>query len=70
MNKFILVLVILAIISCAEVEKEFDWNGVWDIVVELIKTYGKPYAVEWCEQYGVGQLCDVLIDQVLKWLGY
>ena len=70
MNKFILVLVILAIVSCVETEKQFDWGSIWDTLVELIRTYGKPYAVQWCENYGLGALCGALIDQILKWLGY
>ena len=69
MNKFILVLVILTIVSC--VEKQFDWGAIWDTLAELIKTYGKPYAVQWCEDnFGLGALCSAVIDQILKWLGY
>ena len=62
MNKFILVLVILTIVSC--VEKEYV-DSLWDKIVELIKTYGKTYVLQWCEQYGLGALCQAIIDQIV-----
>lgn len=67
MNKFLLVLVILTIISCAEIQIGDD---IWKMIGDLIITYGKPYAVQWCEQqWGMGALCGALIDQIIKWLG-
>ena len=55
--------------TCVETEKQFDWGASWDTLVELIKIYGKPYADQRCENYGIGALWGAIIGQILTWLG-
>ena len=73
MKGFLLVLLLIAIVSCVEVvnetEKDFDWKSILGFLLPLLKQYGVPFIVNWCNNFGLGDLCQTIIDALLKMLG-
>ena len=72
MKGFLLVLLLIAIVSCVEVVNEtekFDWSSILGFLLPLLKQYGVPFIVNWCNNFGLGDICQTIIDALLKMLG-
>ena len=72
MKGFLLVLLLIAIVSCVEVVNEtekFDWSSILGFLLPLLKQFGVPYIVSWCDKIGLAAVCQSIIDALLKMLG-
>ena len=50
----------------------YDWlveNGYWQQIIELVKKYGQPKAIELCTNWtGLGELCTDIVNLLFSFL--